>query len=114
MDCGDGFDAVSALEHFAAGKSYDLFPKELNADFQYHVGHVDGRRRRRNEEVGRRRARRRRMGRGGRRRRGGEGGRGTIYSFHPLLFLSGVRCTLRPGPAPRVFLVNLKRILCRF
>ena len=42
MDCGDGFDAVSALEHFAAGKSYDLFPKELNVDFQCHVGHVDG------------------------------------------------------------------------
>ena len=36
MDCGDGFDAVSALEHFAAGKFYDLFPKELNVDFQCH------------------------------------------------------------------------------
>ena len=55
MDCGDGFDAVSALEHFAAGKSYDLFPKELNVDFQCHVGHVDG-------------------GRGGGMGRGGEGG----------------------------------------
>ena len=52
MDCGDGFDAVSALEHFAAGKSYDLFPKELNVDFQCHVGHVDGRRRRRWGEGG--------------------------------------------------------------
>ena len=52
MDCGDGFDAVSALEHFAAGKSYDLFPKELNVDFQCHVGHVDGRRRRGEEEKG--------------------------------------------------------------
>ena len=57
MDCGDGFDAVSALEHFAAGKSYDLFPKELNVYFQCHVGHVDG-------------------GGGGGMRRWGEGGRG--------------------------------------
>ena len=79
MDCGDGCDAVSALEHFAAGKSYDLFPKELNVDFQCHMGHVDGGRgemRRRNGEVGRRRARRRRMGEGREeetRRRGGKG-----------------------------------------
>ena len=73
MDCGDGFDAVSALEHFAAGKSYDLFPKELNVDFQCHVGHVDGGRRRRNDEVGRRRARRR--------RRRGEGGKGNYLLF---------------------------------
>ena len=83
MDCGDGFDAVSALEHFAAGKSYDLFPKELNVDFQCHVGHVDGGRRRRNEKVGRRRARRRRRERGGRRRRGGEGGGQGNYLLFP-------------------------------
>ena len=61
MDCGDGFYAVSALEHSTVGKSYGLFPKELNVDFQCHVGHVDGGRR--NEEVGRRMARRRGRGR---------------------------------------------------
>ena len=101
MDCGDGFDAVSALEHFAAGKSYDLFPKELNVDFQYHVGHVDGGRRRRNEEVGRRR-----RGRGG--EGGGELSTLSIPSSSSLAYvvqslflnrMNGLRCS-SAGPQP--------------
>ena len=61
MDCGDGFYAVSALEYFTVGKSYGLFPKELNVDFLGSCGSREGGgeeekgMRRRDKEVGRRR-----------------------------------------------------------
>ena len=92
MDCGDGFYAVSALEHFSAGKSYGLFSKERNVDFQCHVGHVDGRR---NEEVGRRRVRR------GGRRRGEEEEKGNYLLFPspPLPLWRTLYSSAGPGPA---------------
>ena len=79
MDCGDGFYAVSALEHFTVGKSYGLFPKELNVDFLGSCGSREGGgeeekgMRRRDKEVGRRR--------GGEGKKGDEEeGEGTLYS----------------------------------
>ena len=129
MDCGDGFDAVSALEHFAAGKSYDLFPKELNG-FSVSCGSCGWgrRRRRRNEEVGRRRARRRIRGRGRRRRRGREGEKGNYLLFPspPLPLWRTLYSSAGPGPTgissyinhvrstfSWVLLKNLSRMRCR-
>ena len=87
----NGFDAVSALEHFAAGKSYDLFPKELNVDFQCHVGHVDGG----EEEVGRRRRERREEET---RRRGGKGNY-LLFPSPPLPLWRTLYSSAGPGPA---------------